>query len=203
MNSFSKQISNYIYINNFNNIIRSPFIGNILLNYNKLDIKYINDYTIKDDINNINNKRVIKTLENNNSYQIWCMNKLNDIQINENQKLSLIALGISNSEIILINLLNFKVHQIIEEHEKAVYSLDQYKDDSKYLFSSSEDEAINIYELDNNYKYNLIQKLKKEEEKNGSEINKVIVLSNKMLVSSDHRSITIWKSNNNKKDKLH
>ena len=93
------------------------------------------------------------------------MKKLNDIKINENQKLNLIALGSSSSKIILINLLNFKVHQTIDEHKQVVYSLDQYKNDSKYLFSSSEDETINIYELDNNYKYNLIQTLKKEEKK--------------------------------------
>ena len=202
VNSFSKQISNYIYINNINNIIRCTDIGDIPLKYNILDIKHINNYTIKDDINNIKNKILIKTLESSKSWQIWCMKKLNDIKINGNQKLNLIALGSSNSEIIIINLLNFKVHQIIEEHKQSVYSLDQYKDNSKYLFSSSEDETINIYELDNNYKYNLIQKLKKEEEKNGSEINKVIVLSNKLLVSSDHRSITIWKPNNKEKDKL-
>ena len=202
VNSFSKQISNYIYINNINNIIRCTDIGDIPLKYNILDIKHINNYTIKDDINNIKNKILIKTLESSKSWQIWCMKKLNDIKINGNQKLNLIALGSSNSEIIIINLLNFKVHQIIKEHIQSVYSLDQYKDDSKYLFSSSEDETINIYELDNNYKYNLIQKLKKEEEKNGSEINKVIVLSNKLLVSSDHRSITIWKPNNKEKNKL-
>jgi WD40 repeat protein len=202
VNSFSKQISNYIYINNINNIIRCTVIGDIPLNYNELVIKHINFDAIKDDINNIKNKIVIKTLETNYTC-IWCMKKLNDIQINENQKLSLIALGNSNNEIILINLLNFKVHQIIEKHDKTVYSLDQYKDDPTYLFSSSEDETINIYELDNNYKYILIQKLKKKEEKNGSEINKVIALSNKLLVSSDHRSITIWKSNNKEKEKLY
>jgi len=203
VNSFSKQISNYIYINNINNIIRCIVIEDIPFNYKKLDIKHINDYIIKDDINNIKNKIVIKTLEITHFYQIWCMKKLNDIQINENQKLSLIAVGSSIGPIILINLINFKIHQIIEEHKQSVYSLDQYKDDSKYLFSSSEDETINIYELDNNYKYNLIQKLKKTEEKNGSEINKVINLTNKLLVSSDHRSITIWKPNNSEKDKLH
>jgi len=201
--SFSRKVSNYIYINNINNIIRFRFIKDIPLNYKKLDIKYFNDYIIKDDINNIKNKILFITLENDNYCQIWCMKKLNAIQINENQKLNLIALGNSRCEIIIINLINFKVYQIIMEHESTVYSLDQYKEDSKYLFSSSEDSTINIYELDKNYKYSLIQKLEKEEEKSGSEINKVIALSNKLLVSSDHRSITIWKSNKNKNNKLH
>ena len=202
VNSFSSQISNFVYINNINNIIRCNSIGDITLNYNKLDIKHINNYTVKDDINSIKNKITIKTLVYDKYCTIWCMKKLNDIKINETQKLNLIALGSSTSEIILINLVNLKVHQILKEHQKSVYSLDQYKDDTKYLFSSSEDETINIYELNNNYEYILIQKLKKEEEKNGSEINKVIVLSNKLLVSSDHRSITIWKQNNNEKDNL-
>jgi len=95
------------------------------------------------------------------------MKKLITIQINENQKLNLIALGSSRWEIVIINLINFKVYQIIKEHESTVFSLDQYKEDSKYLFFSSEDSTINIYELDKNYKYNLIQKLIKEEEKSG------------------------------------
>jgi len=34
-------------------------------------------------------------------------------------------------------------------------------------------------------------------------MNKVIALSNKLLVSSEHRIISIWKSNNNKNNKLH
>jgi len=203
METFSKNISNYIYINNINNIIRCSFIRDIPQNYRKLNIKYFNDYIIKDDINHIKNKIVFKTFENDIYGQIWCMKKLNEIKKNENQKLSLIALGNSNSKIVIINLLNFRIHQIIEEHEDTVYSLEQYKEDSKYLFSSSEDDTINIYELGENYKYYLIQKLKKEQEKSGSEINKVIALSNKLLVSSDHRSITIWKSNNNEKNKLH
>ena len=42
----------------------------------------------------------------------------------------------------------------------------------------------------------IVQKLKKSVEKSGDEINKVISLSNKLLVSSDSRSIIIWKSNN-------
>ena len=41
----------------------------------------------------------------------------------------------------------------------------------------------------------MIQKIKKSKNKSGGEIGKGIVLSNKLLVSGDHRSITIWKSN--------
>ena len=59
-----------------------------------------------------------------------------------------------------------------------------------------------MYVLDKNYKYKLVQKLKKSEEKSAGEINKVIALSNKLLVSSDRRSITIWKSNNTEENKI-
>jgi WD40 repeat protein len=74
-----------------------------------------------------------------------------------------------------------------------VYSLDQFKDNSKYLFSSSNDSTINIYQLNTKFEYDLIQTIQKTQEKKGGEINKVIALSNKLLVSGDHRSITIWK----------
>ena len=43
-------------------------------------------------------------------------------------------------------------------------------------------------------------KIKKN--RNGDEINKVIALSNKLLVSSDRRSITIWKSNVDEENKI-
>ena len=130
------------------------------------------------------------------------MKKLNTIEINHGNKLELIAIGNSKKYIILINLLNFQIYQIIKEHENTVYSLEQYKNDPNFLFSSSEDSSINVYVLDKNYKYKLVQKLKKSEEKSAGEINKVIALSNKLLVSSDRRSITIWKSNNTEENKI-
>ena len=123
------------------------------------------------------------------------MKKLNDIQINQ-EKLELIAIGGSNHKILLLNTKNFKIYQIIDEHKSSVYSLDQYNDNSQYLFSSSGDSSINIYKLNNNYKYEINQKLKKNKEKKSGEIYKIIVLSNKLLISGDHRTITIWKSDN-------
>ena len=89
------------------------------------------------------------------------MKKLNTIEINHGNKLELIAIGNSKKYIILINLLNFQIYQIIKEHENTVYSLEQYKNDPNFLFSSSEDSSINVYVLDKNYKYKLVQKLKK------------------------------------------
>ena len=113
--------------------------------------------------------------------------------MNNQQNLELIAISGTNKNILLINSLNFKIYQIIEEHEDTVYSLDQYKNDPNYLYSSSSDSTINIYKLDNNYKYKLIQKLRKAKEKDRGEINKVIILTNKLLVTNDDISITIWK----------
>ena len=124
------------------------------------------------------------------------MKQLNIIKINPQQNLELIAIGGYNNIILILNIITFRVHQIIKEHNGTIYSLEQYKDTSNYLISSSSDESINIYILNSKYKYELIQKIKKSEGKKGGEINKVIILSNKLLVSGDRRSITIWKSNN-------
>ena len=200
--NFSYNISDYNYINNINNIIRCTIKKLYNEYYQELNIEYIDNTGTKEEINNIKNKISIKSIVEENYLTVWCMKKLNDIKTNSGQILKLIALGTSRNEIILINTINFKFHQIIKEHNNTVYSLDQYKNDTKYFCSSSEDETINIYELDNNYKYILLQKLEKTEEKKGGEINKVIILSNKLLVSSDHRSITIWKSNTEEKDKI-
>ena len=199
--SFSRNIIHYNYINNVNNIIRcfSIIKGH---NFKNDKIEYIDNLT-KNDENNIENKILINSLYYENQYStVWCMKKLNTIEINHGNKLELIAIGNSKKYIILINLLNFQIYQIIKEHENTVYSLEQYKNDPNFLFSSSEDSSINVYVLDKNYKYKLVQKLKKSAEKSGDEINKVIALSNKLLVSSDHRSITICKSNNTQENKI-
>ena len=121
------------------------------------------------------------------------MKQLNIIKINPQQNLELIAIGGYNNIILILNIITFRVHQIIKENNGTIYSLEQYKDTSNYLISSSSDESINIYILNSKYKYELIQKIKKSEGKKGGEINKIIILSNKLLVSGDRRSITIWK----------
>ena len=126
------------------------------------------------------------------------MKQLNVIIINPQQNLELIAIGGENNTILILNIITFRVYQILEGHTDIIHSLDQYENNSNYLFSSSKDESINIYKLNSKYKYELIQKIKKSKHKNGGEINKVIILSNKLLVSGDHRSITIWKSNTKK-----
>ena len=145
---------------------------------------------------------VKKNVDDNFLSTAWCMKKLNDIQINKNQKLELIGVG-SGRKILLFNILNFKIYQIINEHNGTVYSLDQYENDINYLFSSSNDSTINIYKFNSDFKYGLIQKLKKSSDKAGGEINKVVCLSNKLLVCGDHRSITIWKNNSKETKRIY
>ena len=170
--------------------------------YNKIkhNIEYINYISSKDDKNNIENKILFKSKLKENerdiNYCVWCIKKLNDIKINSQQKLEIIAIGGSDKKIYLLNSVNLSFYQIIEDHRDTVYSLEQYKNDPHFLYSSSKDWTVNIYKLDNNYKYKLIQKLRKNKEKSGGEIKKVIILSNKLLVTSDKRSITIWKNKN-------
>ena len=205
INSFSKDISNYIYINNINNIIKS-FHDSIEYEDKKKDIENEDNIKIKEDKNNIENKILIKTIsekimEDHHLYSIWCMMILNDIITKDNKKFELIAMGLSNGKIILFNILKFTIYQEIDQHDSSVYSLEQYKSDPNYLFSSSNDSSINIYKLNDDYKYELIQSLEKEESKNGQEINKIIILYNKLLVSGDRRSITIWKNNNENDNK--
>ena len=144
-----------------------------------------------------------KNKTNDSKFQTLCIKKLNDIQINPQKNLELIAIGGANYKILLLNIINFDIYQIIEEHKGSVYSLDQYKNDSNLLFSSSNYKTVNIYTLNYDYKYVLVQKLKKSEGKGGEEINKIICLSNKLLVSGDHRSITIWKSNIQAKNSIY
>ena len=206
VDSFSHKISNYNYINNINNIIRTTFIKDLNIKYIKNDVKYIQNKT-KYDTNNIENKALIKSISKHNTYdfnsQTCCMKKLNDILINSLKKLELVALGGSNSIILILNLLNFNIYQIINDHNSAVYSLEQFKDNPNYLFSSSGDRTINIYQLNDNFKYQLIQKLKKSSKKKSGEINKIIMLSNNLLISGDYTCITIWKSKSINKNEIY
>ena len=206
VDSFSHKISNYNYINNINNIIRTTFIKDLNIKYIKNEVKYIQNKT-KYDTNNIENKTLIKSISKHNTYdfnsQTCCMKKLNDVSINSLKKLELVAIGGSNSIILILNLLNFNIYQIINEHNSAVYSLEQFKDNPNYLFSSSGDRTINIYELNDNFKYQLIQKLKKSSKKKSGEINKIIMLSNNLLISGDYTCITIWKSKSINKNEIY
>ena len=86
--SFNEYISNYNYINNINNIIRTT---SIIDKYCKKEnnIHYIDNIDSKKDINNIVNKIPIKSLSNTGYQisQVWCMKQLNIIKINPQQNL--------------------------------------------------------------------------------------------------------------------
>ena len=67
----------------------------------------------------------------NNTSKIWCMLKLNNIIYNK-KSLNLVAIGFGDNQIQIIDLFLMEVHQIIKT-EDEVYSLAQFKNDSKYL----------------------------------------------------------------------
>ena len=200
--SFSNNIFNYNYINNLNNILRTTSENdNRIEDSEKINYENINVES-KEILNNnnIEKKILIKSLIKYNTKDVnsitWCIKKLNIIKINPNQQnLELLAIGGGNNNILILNIINFRVYQILDKHKNTVYSLDQFKDSPNFLFSSSEDRTVNIYKLNASYKFQLVQTIKKSEDKSGNEINKVICLSNRLLVTSDQRSITIWKSN--------
>lgn len=193
VNTYKIQNTNFNYIENINNIIKPKYEGHIELKseFDKISIE-------KKVITKTSPVVITKKINS-----VWCMIKLNTINIKDNkkhQKLELIAVGCEN-EIILFNLLDeLSIYQMISDHTNIVYSLAQYNNNEEFLFSSSKDKYLNVYKLDDKQNYVLIQKLKKAAEKSGGEIGKVITLSNKCLLTGDHKSLTIWKQREDKKE---
>ena len=193
VNTYKIQNTNFNYIENINNIIKPKYEGHIELKseFDRMSIE-------KKVVTKVSPVIITKKINS-----VWCMMKLNTINIKDNKKhkkLELLAVGCEN-EIILFNLLDeFTIYQTISDHSNTVYSLAQYNDNEELLFSSSKDKYLNVYKLDDKYNYMLIQKLKKSAEKSGGEIGKVITLSNKCLLSGDHKSLTIWKQKDDKKE---
>ena len=133
--SFTQYISNYNYINNMNNIIRTT--SNIDKYYKKENnILYIDNIDLKKDINNIVNKKLIKSLSNTDYKisKVWYIKQLNIIKINPQQNLELIAIGGDNNIILILNIITFRVYQIIKEHNATIYSFAQYKDNPNFYF---------------------------------------------------------------------
>ena len=121
---------------------------------------------------------------------VYCILKLNPITLKQIHQ-NLVAIGFSDNQIMILNLLSMKVHQIIRT-SKTVYSLSQYDNNPNYLFASLSNGLIMIYELFKD-KYEEIQELEKPEEYRYGEINKVITLSNGDLASAERGAISIWK----------
>ena len=55
------------------------------------------------------------------------MKQLNIIKINPQQNLELIAIGGDNNIILILNIITFRVYQILEGHTDIIYSLDNMK----------------------------------------------------------------------------
>ncbi len=128
----------------------------------------------------------------NTSSRICCMLKLTNFTYN-NKILNLVEMGFEkNKIIIIINILRMEVHQRINTQD-IVYSLAQFKNDSKYLICSLSDGKMLIFLLKGN-KYEKLQILVKPEHLQKGEINKVITLSDGNLVIAERGAISIWKS---------
>ena len=130
---------------NENNLLKLEIerLKNINQNINTFNI--FNKPKINKDINKIQNDDKHITLDCYSS--VWCMLKLNKINYQKdgnNLSLNLVAIGLSNSKIYIINLSTMKTHQIIKGLS-TVYSLSQFINNPKYLFSSFSNGFIGIY----------------------------------------------------------
>ena len=178
-------------------------------NYESDDNGFNNFITIDDRIhhndnynNNMNNNytEYENSDENhiilNTFSKIWCMLLLNRIDYkenNENINLNLVALGLNNNKIILINLDTLKIHQEIKTPH-TVYSLAKFNDDSNYFIASLENGQMIIYKL-NQDKFEQHQILEKPQDLKKGEVNKVIILSDGNIATAERGALSIWKPN--------
>ena len=182
-----------------NNQIQHRPIGHLFDDYNS-------DNSNDNSNNNDDNNDINKALEYENpdekhillktSDKIWCMlklNKINYIEDNISRDLNLVALGLGslNRRIIIINLNTLQIHQELLTSSE-VYSLTQFKDDSKYLICSLENGKLIIYTLEGD-KYQEYQIVEKPLDLHKGEINKVITLSDGNLATAERGAISIWK----------
>jgi hypothetical protein len=119
------------------------------------------------------------------------LNKIFYIEKNETKNLNLVSIGFSNGKILLINLITMKLHQELKT-PNTVYSLAQFKDDSKYLLCSLSNGLMIIYKLKEN-KYEEFQVLEKPQGIRRGEINKVITLSDGNIATAERGAVSIWK----------
>ena len=171
-----------------------------LKNNYEFEYNHANSYNNSDDnsdnINENNNTNTYTLMKYENSdanhiildtySKIWCMlvlNKINFIENNEEINLNLVALGLSNNRIILINLNTLKIHQEISA-PNTVYSLAKFNDDSNYFIGAFENGQMIIYKLSQD-KFEQHQLLEKPEELKKGEINKVITLSDGNIATAE------------------
>ena len=83
---------------------------------------------------------------------VWSIIKLNTINYLEKETnkeiiLNLVAIGLADGTIFIINLFSMKILQKLKTIN-TIYSLAQYKDNPKYLLCSLSNGYIIIYKLD-------------------------------------------------------
>ena len=174
-----RKINNKIYQ------IESNYLNNELMNEEKtFELEtypsFSESNSDEDKIEEVNNYLYDST--------VYCILKLNPITLKRIHQ-NLVAIGFSDNQIMILNSLSMKVHQIIKT-SGSVYSLSQYNNNSNYLFASLSNGLIMIYELNKDI-YEEIQNLEKPEEYKYGEINKVIILSNGDLASAERGAISI------------
>lgn len=175
--------NNYININNINNS-----------SYNFRPYPLYHQTPIVNEVDDENHITI------NNFSSVWCMLKLNPINYMEKEKntiLNLVAIGFSDSRIILINISTMKIHQTLKSLN-TIYSLAQFNNNPNYLLCSLSNGYIIIFKLKQNL-YEEIQKLQKPENLRRGEINKVITLSNGDLLSGERKAISIWRQKKDEK----
>ena len=174
--------------------IRTPFHGRTHAERNPF-IHHFYNLNNNNNNNNIESKKIDGSHITLDTYSsIWCMLKLNKIVYNKNNEnitLNLVALGLGDAKIILINLSKMEVHQSLKT-SNTVYSLAQFNNDNKYLISSISNGSLMIYKLKED-KYELFQTIEKPLKIKKGEINKVITLSDGNLATAERGALSIWK----------
>ena len=173
----------------------------IIKNYSDFDEddNNIDNNVLNNNFDNYNKKTTFENSDKNHiilntSSNIWCMlnlNKIPDELDEQSLNLNLVAIGFSMYKIIIIDLNKMSIYQEIKT-SSTVYSLAQFKGDSKYLICSLSNGQVIIYILKDN-KFETHQILEKPEEMKSGEINKVIILSNGYLATAERGSLSIWK----------
>ena len=130
--------------------------------------------------------QIIKTLNNNKGY-IFCLKTLDDGRL---------AVGDSNSNLIIYNKETFNADIIIQNNLKSLLNFIQLKN-KNIVCSFKSSLTLKIIKIKNNEEYEDIQIIKNAHNNN---INKIIELKNENIITFSHDySFKMWKLNNNNK----